>query len=202
MAQKSEDPRGVPSHRDAEVVVKARSLVPKPEVTDAFVVFDVCHRDILVHLDELIELTSRQPVDLDEQARVQAREVIAFFAGPAREHNYDEELHVFPTLMQCDDQEVKNAAETLCEDHAWIELYWLDIEPQLAALADPTSTFDRRTLRTAVEVFERLMRDHIALEESLLYPQLRGRLKSTVVRSISREMAARRDAQSTRIESD
>jgi hypothetical protein len=36
-----------------------------------------------------------------------------------------------------------------------------------------------------------LVRDHIALEESLIYPQLRARLKPMVLKSINREMGAR-----------
>jgi hemerythrin superfamily protein len=118
--------------------------------------------------------------------------VIAFFSGPAREHNYDEERHVFPTLLAWDDEEVKRAAETLCEDHAWIELRWLDIEPQVASVAAGLSSYDLPALRAAVEALVTVMRNHMALEESLLYPQLRPRLKSTVLRSIGRQMAARR----------
>jgi hypothetical protein len=113
-------------------------------------------------------------------------------SGPAREHNCDEERHVFPTLLACDDVEVKRAAEALCEDHAWIELCWLDIEPQLAAAAAGLSSYDLPALRSAAEALVTVMRDHMALEESLLYPQLPARLKSTVLRSISRQMAARR----------
>ena len=181
--------------------MKAKSRVLQPDVTDAFGVFDVCHREILSHLDQLTGLVCGLKVDADEPVRSQARELIAFFTGPAREHNYDEERHLFPTLLQCDDAELKRAAETLCEDHAWIELYWLDVEPQLAALADGASTLERRALRSAVQVFDRVMRDHIALEEPLLYPQLRGRMKSTVVKSISREMAARRETKPPRSQS-
>jgi iron-sulfur cluster repair protein YtfE (RIC family) len=175
--------------------VNTKALAPRPNVPDVFEVFDFCHRDILTHLDELTALVSTWQARKDEARCNLARELIAFFAGPAREHNYDEERHVFPNLLLHADEEVKRAAETLCEDHAWIELYWLDIEPQLAAVACGTSTFDLRALRSAAEVFDSVMRYHIALEESLLYPQLRGRLKSSVVRSISREMAARRDHQ-------
>lgn len=126
------------------------------------------------------------------QGRVVAREVIAFFAGPSRERNEDEERHVFAILLQSEDAEVKRAAEFLCENHAWIELNWLDIEAPLAALARGESV-DHRALRSAADVFDALMRDHIALKESLFYPQLRGHLKSDLVRSISPETAAHRD---------
>jgi iron-sulfur cluster repair protein YtfE (RIC family) len=171
--------------------VKATPIVPAV-APDTFAVLDASHRDALSHLNQLTDLVSRLQVsDLAEPLRRAARELIAFFSGPAREHNADEERHVFPTLQQCDDVEVKRAAECLREDHAWIELHWLDIETQLMAAAEGSTSFDHRILQTASEVFVALMRDHIALEESLLYPQLRGRLKSAVARSVSREMAAR-----------
>ena len=176
----------------------AKSLVPQTVVPTALEVFDVGHRDILAHLDKLTALVSVLEADPDQNTRSQARELFAFFTGPAREHNYDEERHVFPTLLQCAVEEVKRAVETVCEDHAWIELSWLEIEPQLAALIDGDLSLDGRALRSAVEVFDAVMRDHIALEEPLLHPQLRGHLKSTVVRSISREMEARRETKPNR----
>jgi len=45
-----------------------------------------------------------------------------------------------------------------------------------------------------VSVFSALLRDHIALEESLIYPQARERLQGRQRRDMGREMAARRRA--------
>jgi iron-sulfur cluster repair protein YtfE (RIC family) len=185
-------PRPYSAHHQLEVLVKAKLDVQRRKPPDPVDAFDVRHREILGQLGALTRLVDRlQAADPDDEARGCARTLIAFFAGPAREHNYDEERHVFPVLQRCDDADVRQAAERLCEDHAWIELCWLDIEPQLAAVAAGAATRDGRGLQSAVEVFASMVRNHIALEESLLYPQLRGRLKSTVVRSINRQMAAR-----------
>ena len=172
--------------------MKAKSHVRKSRLP----VFDALggsHRDIVMHLDKLMALVAQlQVMPPNEEVRSEARELVAFFSGPAREHNYDEERHVFPTLLACEDAEVKRAAEMVCEDHAWIEFCWLDIEPYLAAAAAGVSSNDHQALRSAAEAFVTVTRDHMALEESLLFPQLRGRLKPTVLRSISRQMAARR----------
>ena len=174
--------------------MNARS-VAKVASPDFFDVLGGCHREIRVHLDKLTAIVSQLQIAApNEHARSQAREVIAFFTGPAREHNFDEERHVFPTLAACDDAEVKRVAETLCEDHAWIELCWLDIEPQLAAVAAGLCPDDIPALCSAAEQFVKLSREHMAVEESVLYPQLRRRVKPYVLRSISREMAARRGA--------
>ena len=177
--------------------MKAKTHVAKCHPPDFFDALGVCHRDTLVHLDKLMALVSQLGLAVSNgKVRRQAREVVAFFSGPAREHNYDEERHVFPKLLACDDVEVKQAAESLCEDHAWIEFCWLDIEPHLAAAAAGLSSYDLPALRAAAEAFSTVMRDHMALEESLLYPHLRGRLKASTLRSISRATAARRVARS------
>jgi iron-sulfur cluster repair protein YtfE (RIC family) len=175
--------------------MKAKSHTAKSSPGDFVDALDGCHRDILVHLDKLVALVSELQLDGPNDAvRTQARELIAFFSGPAREHNYDEERHVFPALVACDDVEVKRAAETLSEDHAWIEFCWLDIEPQLAVVAAGLSSYDVPALRSAVDAFVKVTRDHMALEESLLFPQLRRCLKPAKIRSIRREMTARRAA--------
>lgn len=166
--------------------MKAKSRVAKTCLPDVFDVLDGCHRDILIHLDKLIAVVSHlQLAAPNEKVREHAHEVVEFFSGPARQHNYDEERHVFPTLMACDDPEVKRAAEGLCEDHAWIEFCWLDIEPHLAAAATGLPLYDLPALRSAAEAFVTVTREHVALEESLLYPQLRGRLKLVVRKSMS-----------------
>jgi hemerythrin-like domain-containing protein len=162
------------------VIVKTKSRAANSGLPDILGQLDDGHREILLHLDQLIALVGElRGAPPDEKVRRGVRGLIAFFSGPAREHNYDEELHVFPRLLQSDDAEVKRAAETLCEDHAWIEFCWLDIEPQLAALAAGAQLSDVAAFRSATETFVEGMRDHIGLEESLLYPQLRGRLNTT-----------------------
>ena len=173
--------------------MKTRSLVANSGVPDLFDLFDDCHRQIVAHLDKLAAVVSHLQVAApDARVRSEARDVAAFFSGPAREHNYDEERHVFPILLACEKPEVKRAAETLCEDHAWIEFRWLDIEPQLAAVAAGMTLSDPESLRAGAAAFAAGMRNHIALEESLLYPELRGRLTPDARRSIAREISVRR----------
>lgn len=173
-------------------------MAPKnPQATlathDVPEVLDPSHRDILVHLDKLVALTGRlRNPTRDDALRQQSRDLIAFFSGPARDHNYDEEQHVFPRFLRGDDADTRRETEGLREDHAWIELYWLDIEAQLASVAQDSGAIDQELLQSATQIFVALMGDHIALEESLLYPQLKRQLKLKTARPASREMAARR----------
>jgi len=101
---------------------------------------------------------------------------------------------VFPTLLACDDDEVRHAAEILCEDHAWIELSWLDIESELVNVANGHPVADAEALAIAAHALASILHEHMALEESLLYPELRGRLKAAARRSISVRMTSRRPA--------
>ena len=173
--------------------MKTKAHVGKPEVPEFLNVLQEGHREILDHLDKLLMLAAEAPsAKPTDESRAQAREIIAFFSGPAREHNYDEERHVFPVLRTCEDGEVRRVAERLCEEHGWIELYWLEIEPQLAAIAAGMALDDAGDLRAGADLFAATTRDHVRLEESLLYPELRGRLKPAELKAFKLEMAARR----------
>jgi iron-sulfur cluster repair protein YtfE (RIC family) len=134
------------------------------------------HREIEEHLARITALVgglSRQPAD--EAIQRQLREVLAFFAGPLRRHDAEEEQRLFPALLRDGDAELHRRIERLREDHAWIELRWLDIKPQLAAVAEGAVADDLSGLQEAVYVFVDVTRDHMAVEESLLDPLLRDR---------------------------
>jgi hemerythrin-like domain-containing protein len=62
-------------------------------------------------------------------------------------------------------------------------------------VATGQSWYDLDALREGAEVFTALSHDHVALEESYIYPQARARLRPDERREMGREMAARRRAQ-------
>lgn len=166
---------------------KAKSQAATVDVLDHF------HRDVHRQLDELMGLVSRlDTLAVSEELRGKARELVAFFSGPVREHNYDEERHVFPALRLSSEPELRQAAETLCEDHAWIELGWLDVEAELASVGRRGSVKDLPALRAGADAFAGLMRDHMALEECLLYPHLRGSGASATLTPSNQERVAPR----------
>ena len=164
--------------------------------TDGFDVLDACHRQTLLTLDKLTGLVARlASVGADAQARAMATEVVHFFSTTARQHHEDEERHVFPSLALSDDPKVVQAVLRLHEDHNWLEEDWMEISPQIDAVACGLNWSDLDILREGVEIFTALSRDHIELEESLIYPQARARLRVGERREMGREMAARRRAQ-------
>ena len=61
----------------------------------------------------------------------------------------------------------------LQQDHGWLEEDWLELGPQLDALAHGIGGVDIASLTAAAEVFCALYREHIALEETVVYPEAR-----------------------------
>ncbi len=164
--------------------------------TDGFDVLDACHRQTLLTLDKLAALVAHlASAGSDEQARTMAAEIVQFFSTTARQHHEDEERHVFPKLALSDNPEVVHTVVRLQQDHNWLEEDWMELSPQVDAVACGLNWYDLDVLREGMEVFTALSRDHIRLEESLIYPQARTRLDADERREMGREMAARRRAQ-------
>lgn len=167
-----------------------------PDAADGFEALDACHRQILFTLGKLTALVVRlERFGPDPEARAMAREVCEFFSTTVRQHHADEERHVFPGLLATADEPTRQAILRLQQDHGWLEEDWLELEPQLDAVACGMSWYELETLREGVKVFAALSHDHIALEESLVYPQARARMLAGERREMGREMAARRRAE-------
>jgi hemerythrin-like domain-containing protein len=161
-----------------------------------FDALDACHRQTLVTLDKLVALVARlADGGPDEQSRVNAAEIVRFFSTTARAHHEDEERHVFPPMVTSSDPQVVQSVLRLQQDHNWLEEDWMELAPHVDAVACGLSWYDVDLLREGVEVFAALSRDHILLEESLIYPQARSRMQGEELREMGREMAARRRAQ-------
>ena len=129
---------------------------------------------------------------LNQTNRGQARRVLDYFNGEARQHHLDEEKHIFPTLLASQDAGIVQATEHLIQDHGWLEENWIQIAPSLEAATSGNLWFDTAELRHALEVFEALYLDHILLEESIAYPEAKKRLAGINTLGMGREMAQRR----------
>ena len=166
---------------------------------DGFDVLDACHRRIMFAIGKLSALvTHLDTFGTDAESRTLAREVLDFFSTTVRQHHEDEERHVFPRLVTEGDPETVQAVLRLQQDHGWLEEDWMALSPHLAAIAAGQSWCDLEVLREGVAVFSALLHDHVALEESLVYPRARDRLQGPQRRAMGREMAARRRAEANR----
>ena len=155
----------------------AQSLTPELQrQLDArlapFEALDACHAQVIRHLQSLstlIELLDRAGVDAE--ARRLASEAMAFFSQEAQAHHREEERAVFPTLLASPDDLLVRQVQRLQLDHGWLEEDWSELSLQLSAVSEGYSWYDLDALRAGIEVFTALYHDHIALEESLIYPQ-------------------------------
>ena len=128
---------------------------------------------VLSQFDRLLQhLDDHGP---DEVARASAREIHAFFAGGARQHHLDEEQWVFPPLLASGNAELVQHVQRLQQDHGWLEEDWLELAPQIEAVAQGYNWYDLPMLRAALPIFTALYRDHIGLEESVIYPEAKRR---------------------------
>jgi hemerythrin-like domain-containing protein len=136
----------------------------------------------------------------DEQARAMASEIVGFFSVTARLHHEDEERHIFPKMLNGGDPNTVQAVLRLQQDHHWLEEDWLELSPQVDAIANGQSWYDIDTLREGIEIFTALSLEHVVLEESSIYPQARAQLGAAERLSMGREMDKRREAQQARRE--
>jgi len=138
-------------------------------------VLDRTHREIMAmlgHLQLLIEKLDTRGGDDD--VRRLAHDVCAFFDETARPHHAAEEELVFPDLLARGDPELVQNVRRLQQDHGWLEEDWLELAPQLRAVANGQAWYDIDMLRACVPTFTELYRDHIALEENVVYPASRS----------------------------
>lgn len=150
---------------------------PAPAMPD-WADLDQMHARILEQLDQLNALLAHlDSYGLDSQAQRSAATISRFFQEDARQHHAEEERSVFPRLLSGSDTHVIEQVHRLQQDHGWLEEDWRVLQPQIQAIADGIGGFDLEMLHHALPVFSTLYRDHIALEESMVYPAAR-RLQS------------------------
>jgi hemerythrin-like domain-containing protein len=155
-------------------VAAARPARPgRPAITQpaGFESLDATHREAVKMLRALEQLLPHVSDNgPDEAARTSAREIMAFFSGPARQHHADEEALVFPDLLGSSDEAMVQHVRRLQQDHGWLEEDWLQLSPHIEAIASGYNWYDLEMLRKAVPVFWELYREHIVLEEAIVYP--------------------------------
>jgi hemerythrin-like domain-containing protein len=159
----------------------AKATQPRPARAPApplppFEALDRTHHrvlEVLAQFDRLLAHVGENGAD--DEARAGANEIVSFFAGAARQHHADEERHVFPSLLASGDAELVHNVKRLQQDHGWLEEDWLELAPQIEAIAQGYTWYDLDMLRQALPIYVALYQEHIALEESLVYPEAKRR---------------------------
>ena len=157
------------------------------EQQQSFDALDECHQQIQQHLAKLTEMSQHMAEHgIDDHVRRLALEVEVFFSGTSRAHHAQEEASVFPELLASGNAELASAVRTLQQDHGWIEENWLELAPRLGAIASGNGWIDETEFLNFVEVFLELCNGHIALEETLIYPESKARWAQVVAARANR----------------
>lgn len=153
----------------------------------SFEALDACHREMQAHLAALAELARHiEAHGVDAQAQQQAGAIEAFFSSTSRQHHAEEEKNVFAPLMLSGNAELTVAVRTLQQDHGWIEENWIELAPELRAIASGNNWFEPTEFQHNVAVFLELCLGHIALEETLIYPEAKAHWAQTVANRAAR----------------
>lgn len=156
-----------------------------------------CHdrvRRMCTLLQRLLEHVRKSGVD--EQAKVTAVSIRRYFDEAAPRHHEDEEVDLFPRLLQRlegrTDSEatgVRNAVALLQTDHRDIGRLWAVLRDALNAI----ETGDRGALDEAVvALFVSRYRSHCEVEDTVIAPALRRALSEQELEVVGRAMAQRR----------
>ena len=157
------------------------------QTTDAdFARLDDYHRQVRPHLDRLAALAGRvENAPLADPDCAEACAVEAFFSGSMQDHHRVEEAGVFPVLLASHDVELVNVVRTLQQDHGWMEQNWIELAPQLRAIAQGNAWIDPAEFMHGAEVFLELSYGHAALEEAVVYPRARAAQEGQAARQVA-----------------
>ena len=154
-----------------------------------FSALDACHQQTLVHLDHLAALMLHvQSEGLDDAIRQQAGAIEQFFSTTSRSHHAEEDKTIFGPLLANANEELQATIRGLQQDHGWIEENWIELAPQLRAIASGNSWLDTAEFLHYAEVFVDLCRDHVAREESVIYPQSKAQWAAYLAARPSRKI--------------
>lgn len=164
--------------------VKDRPARPPVHVPAKFEMLDKTHRQVMQLLEAMAKLLDHVDDNgPDDEARRMAGEIRSFFEGEVRQHHAEEEARVFPDLLASGDAELAHHVKRLQQDHGWLEEDWTLLGPQLEAIERGYNWYDLAMLRQALPVFEKLNREHITLEETVVYPAAKRQQEALAARA-------------------
>lgn len=153
-------------------------------------ILDGCHQRIRRNCELAGRIAGHLPAKgADAEAAQAARGIVRYFDEAATHHHEDEEIDLFPALLQAAPGEARDLVDRLLAEHRRLADAWQDMRSRLAAVI----AGDAGRLSPAdAAAFARLYEEHIRLEESELLPLARRVLDPATVRRLGEAMAARR----------
>lgn len=160
-----------------------------------FAMLEACHERVLRSLALLQKLQDYlHDHPCDDSARQAARDVLRYFDMAAPLHHEDEELHVFPPLLERGGADTVAAVRQLQQDHEAMSANWQAARALLQALAEGSQESFSAPDEAVLARFAGVYAEHIRLEEDLVYPAARALLAPEAVQAMGAEMRRRRGA--------
>ncbi len=160
-----------------------------------FDMLEACHERVLRSLALLQKLQDYlHDHPCDDSARQAARDVLRYFDMAAPLHHEDEELHVFPPLLERGGADTVAAVRQLQQDHEAMSANWQAARALLQALAEGSQESFSALDEAVLARFAGVYAEHIRLEEDLVYPAARALLAPDAVQAMGAEMRRRRGA--------
>lgn len=166
--------------------------------TDPTGLLSDCHRRVemfLGTLDAVAKVIDRPATAETSRALESA---LRYFGQAAPKHTADEEESLFPRLRRIDDPEVQSALEKLDrleDDHRWAAPLHAEVE-RLGAqylLNGTLSDAEIVEFRDAVARLVSMYKQHLSIEDGLIFPLASRMLSHTEKAAIANEMADRRN---------
>jgi hemerythrin-like domain-containing protein len=161
-----------------------------------------CHRRIEMFLGWLESVAKVAEQPLSNEIAHTLTSALRYFREAAPKHTADEEESLFPRLRQVQQPDVQSALsklEELEQDHRRAAPLHAEVE-RLGVLClskGCLSHIEAKRLRAAVSSLMSMYREHISVEDQLVFPVAARVLSRTEQISIGREMAARRNVRFT-----
>jgi hemerythrin-like domain-containing protein len=173
---------------------------PQAHYSDPIGLLTDCHRRIERFLDALARVAAEDGGrELSAGHRASLETALRYFREAAPKHTADEEKTLFPRLRACGRPEIDAMlarVETLEHEHVRADVLHAEVDrlgqKWLTVGALPSDEAARHT--ELLDELVLLYRDHIALEEGVVFPQAANILEDADRKAMGEEMEARRRA--------
>jgi hemerythrin-like domain-containing protein len=156
-----------------------------------------CHRRIEMFLGSLVQVAPMLEKPLDANARTAMETSLRYFREAAPKHTADEEESLFPRLRRMHNPEVETALGTLDpleRDHRRADLLHAQVDRlgRKCLENERLSSEDAREFTQAVTELASIYKEHIRIEDEVVFPVAGKVLSAQEKAVIASEMAARR----------
>lgn len=168
-----------------------------PNFTDPTGLLSDCHRRVEMFLGILAAVGERIDKSITDEVRRALESALRYFGQAAPKHTADEEASLFPRLRQVDDPEIQSAFATLDRleaDHRWAEPLHAEVERlgvhylETGALSAAEVELYRASVARLISMYKQ----HITVEDELIFPIAKRLLSDSEKSAIANEMADRR----------